>query len=55
MYKTNGWLTNSGEVYLDRVQLIMADLGDVEDEIFKKRQQDEIAFKYVLYLCICGV
>lgn len=47
VYKTNGWLTNSGEVYLDRVQLIMADLGDVEDEIFKKRQQDEIAFKYV--------
>lgn len=45
VYKTNGWLTNSGEVYLDRVQLIMADLGDVEDEIFKKRQQDEIAFK----------
>jgi len=23
----------------------MADLGDVEDEIFKKRQQNEIAFK----------
>ncbi|XP_034233636.1 5'-3' exoribonuclease 2 homolog [Thrips palmi] len=45
VYKTNGWLTNSGEVYLDRVQLIMADLGDVEDEIFKRRQQDEIAFK----------
>ena len=45
VYKTNGWLTNSGEVYLNRVQLIMADLGDVEDEIFKQRQQDEIAFK----------
>lgn len=45
VYKTNGWLTNSGEVYLDRVQLIMADLGDAEDEIFKKRQQDDIAFR----------
>lgn len=45
VYKTNGWLTNSGEVYLERVQLIMADLGDVEDQIFKTRQQDEIAFK----------
>lgn len=40
-----GFLTDSGNVNLDRVQLIMADLGDVEDEIFKKRQQNEIAFK----------
>jgi 5'-3' exoribonuclease 2 len=40
-----GFLTDSGNVNLDRVQLIMADLGSVEDEIFKKRQQNEIAFK----------
>lgn len=40
-----GFLTDSGDVNLDRVQLIMSDLGDVEDEIFKKRQQNELAFK----------
>lgn len=40
-----GFLTNSGEVNLDRVQLILNDLGSVEDEIFKKRQQNELAFK----------
>lgn len=38
-------MTDSGDVNLDRVQLIMSDLGDVEDEIFKKRQQNELAFK----------
>lgn len=30
---------------MDRVQLIMSDLGDAEDEIFKKRQENELAFK----------
>ncbi|XP_058807467.1 5'-3' exoribonuclease 2 homolog [Phymastichus coffea] len=45
VYKTGGFLTNSGDVNLDRVQLILSDLGNVEDEIFKKRQQNELAFK----------
>ncbi|KDR24133.1 5'-3' exoribonuclease 2-like protein [Zootermopsis nevadensis] len=45
VYKTGGFLTDSGNVNLERVQLIMSDLGDVEDEIFKKRQQNEVAFK----------
>ncbi|XP_012232131.1 5'-3' exoribonuclease 2 homolog isoform X1 [Linepithema humile] len=45
VYKTGGFLTDSGDVNLDRVQLIMSDLGDMEDEIFKKRQQNELAFK----------
>ncbi|CAL7949582.1 unnamed protein product [Xylocopa violacea] len=45
VYKTGGFLTDSGDVNLDRVQLIMSELGDVEDEIFKKRQQNELAFK----------
>jgi 5''-3'' exonuclease len=45
MLKLQGFLTDSGNVNLDRVQLIMGDLGNVEDEIFKKRQQNEIAFK----------
>ena len=38
-------MTDSGDVNLDRVQLIMSDLGNMEDEIFKKRQQTELAFK----------
>ncbi|CAH1180824.1 unnamed protein product [Phyllotreta striolata] len=45
VYKTNGWLTDSGEVNLERVQMIMLELGKAEDEIFKKRQQNELNFK----------
>lgn len=45
VYKTGGFLTDSGDVNLDRVQMIMSELGDMEDEIFKKRQQNELAFK----------
>ncbi|XP_043683062.1 5'-3' exoribonuclease 2 homolog isoform X1 [Vespula pensylvanica] len=45
VYKTGGFLTDSGDVNLDRVQMIMSELGEVEDEIFKKRQQNELAFK----------
>ncbi|XP_017872750.1 PREDICTED: 5'-3' exoribonuclease 2 homolog isoform X2 [Drosophila arizonae] len=45
VYKTKGYLTDSGEVNLDRVQLIMTDLGNVEDQIFKDRQRREQQFK----------
>lgn len=45
VYKTGGWLTNSGDVNLERVQLIMSQLGKAEDEIFKRRQQNELNFK----------
>ncbi|XP_017757623.1 PREDICTED: 5'-3' exoribonuclease 2 homolog [Eufriesea mexicana] len=45
LYKIEGFLTDSGDVNLDRVQLILSELGDAEDEIFKKRQENEIAFK----------
>lgn len=45
VYKTGGYLTDSGEVNLDRVQLIMNDLGLVEDQIFKERQRREEQFK----------
>ncbi|XP_049959771.1 5'-3' exoribonuclease 2 homolog [Schistocerca serialis cubense] len=45
VYKTGGFLTDSGNVNLDRVQLIMSDLGEVEDEIFKSRQEKEVRFK----------
>lgn len=38
-------MTDSGDVNLDRVQLIMSELGKMEDGIFKKRQDNELAFK----------
>lgn len=40
-----GYLTDSGDVNLERVQMIMLELGKVEDEIFKTRQQKELQFK----------
>lgn len=45
VYKTGGYLTDSGDVNLDRVQMILTDLGQVEDEIFKNRKQTEDQFK----------
>lgn len=45
VYKTCGYLTDSGEVNLDRVQLIMTDLGNAEDQIFVERQKREEMFK----------
>ncbi|XP_044731123.1 5'-3' exoribonuclease 2 homolog [Chrysoperla carnea] len=45
VYKTGGYITDSGDVNLDRVQLIMSKLGEAEDEIFKRRQQNEEAFR----------
>nr|KAI8740342.1 5'-3' exoribonuclease 2 [Biomphalaria glabrata] len=45
VYKTGGYLTESGVVNLSRVQLVMSELGKVEDEIFKKRRQTELDFK----------
>lgn len=45
VYKTSGYLTNSGEVNLERVQMILHDLGLVEDEIFAQRQKREIQFR----------
>lgn len=45
VYKTGGYLTENGFVALERVQLIMSELGEAEDEIFKRRQQNELNFK----------
>ncbi|XP_065212069.1 5'-3' exoribonuclease 2 homolog [Planococcus citri] len=45
VYKTGGYLTENGQVALNRVQLIMSELGVMEDEIFKKRQQTEEMFR----------
>ena len=40
-----GFLTDSGLVNPERVQLIMQDLGEMEDEIFKDRQSRELEFR----------
>ena len=40
-----GFLTDSGLVNPERVQLIMQDLGEMEDGIFKERQQKELGFR----------
>ena len=40
-----GFLTKSGFVNPDRVQLIMQELGKMEDQIFKDRQEKELSFK----------
>ncbi|XP_072929640.1 5'-3' exoribonuclease 2 homolog [Epargyreus clarus] len=45
VYKTRGWITVSGDVNLERVQVIMDELGHVEDEIFRRRHQNELSFK----------
>lgn len=45
VYRTGGYLTQSGDVNLERVQLIMHDLGTLEDEIFRKRHRNEQMFK----------
>ena len=45
VYKTGGFLTDSGLVNPERVQLIMQDLGEMEDDIFKDRQARELEFR----------
>ncbi|XP_023328403.1 5'-3' exoribonuclease 2 homolog [Eurytemora carolleeae] len=45
VYKTGGFLTDSGMVNPERVQLIMQDLGEMEDHIFKERQRRELDFR----------
>ncbi|XP_014274858.1 5'-3' exoribonuclease 2 homolog [Halyomorpha halys] len=45
LYRTGGFITDSGEVNLDRVQLIMTHLGQTEDQIFRKRRVNENNFR----------
>ncbi|KAK2560376.1 5'-3' exoribonuclease 2 [Acropora cervicornis] len=43
--RCGGYLAKHGIVDLGRVQMILQELGYVEDEIFKKRQQNDLAYK----------
>ncbi|KAF8365792.1 xrn-2 [Pristionchus pacificus] len=45
VWKLNGYLTKDGDVNMKGVQQIMVGLGSVEDEIFKRRQQNEERWK----------
>uniref|UniRef100_A0A0N4Z1P4 5'-3' exoribonuclease n=1 Tax=Parastrongyloides trichosuri TaxID=131310 RepID=A0A0N4Z1P4_PARTI len=40
-----GYLTNNGEVNMSRISAILVELGDAEDEIFRRRQETEERFK----------
>lgn len=43
--KLGGYLTNNGFVDLKNAEQILSGIGQVEDDIFKKRQQQELNFK----------
>ena len=45
VYKTNGYLTDAGRVDLSRVEMIVTELGEMEDAIFKQRQESELRFR----------
>ena len=45
VYKTRAWLTDSGFVCKKTAQLILNALGDVEDEIFRKRTLWDFRFQ----------
>uniref|UniRef100_A0A914QRI2 5'-3' exoribonuclease n=1 Tax=Panagrolaimus davidi TaxID=227884 RepID=A0A914QRI2_9BILA len=45
--ESKGWLTDAGEVSLDRVQIMMKGLGEMEDQIFVQRQKSAKRWKKI--------
>ena len=41
-------MTENGVVDLSRVQLVLTDLGEMEDAIFKQRRDDEVLIDNII-------
>lgn len=45
VHSTGGYLTKNGKVNLGRVEKIMRGIGKMEDEIFKRRRENDLKFR----------